>query len=111
MTKSKDKEKAKRLADLAGVGRAFEGEQVSMADIAGKEVTVVDFKFLPSQFRQGEDYITIQIEIGGELKVMNTAAQVISNTFKNITRDQLPAPAVFKQVRSEKSGRDYWTVE
>lgn len=111
MSKEKEKDKAKSLAELAGVGGVFEGVVVPMANIEGTAVKVIDFKFIPSQFREGEDFLSVQIKIGDELKVVNTSAVVVVRAFKAITREMLPAPATFVKVKPASGGREYWTIE
>lgn len=109
-SRKKGAEKAKRLADIAGVGQAFEGDKVTLAEIKGQEVEVLDFKFLKSAFREGE-YVTMQLRMGGELKMLNTEAQVVMNAFRNTNREDLPALVTFVQRTAEASGRTYWTME
>lgn len=99
------------LAELAGCGGSgFEGELIKLEAIKGKKVTVLDYKYLPSQFDDGDDmneYLSIQLEVDGDKCVVNTKAGAIARDFKNIPKEQLPGFITFDQKKG-KAGRMYW---
>lgn len=99
---------ASSLADLAGTGGGvYEGDLVTMEAIENRKHTVLDFKFLPSTFREGGTYACIQIKLGGALKVVNTNAQVILKGLSNVDKSRLPQPNAFVK-RMGKNQREYW---
>ena len=102
-------EAQERLADVAGVGQAFEGETTKMADIAGKDLTVLDFRFIPSQYREG-DFACIQAKLGAKLIVVNTNADIITRVLRGLDKSKLPLKAKFEKEKG-KSGREYWTIK
>ena len=107
-----EKPKEKRLADKAGVGQSFEGEKIKLRDVEGEEVIVVDFRFGQSTYQPGKEFLTLQLEVEGELKVANCGGVVLVAAFHRLDKEKdLPDKAVFKKVASAESGRSYWTME
>ncbi len=108
-----DTKSAKRLSDLAGTGGAqFEGDLVTLEAIAGKEVLVMDYKTLPSSFRQGGTYVCMQIKLpNGKLAVVNTNALVIVKGLANVLKADLQAQVIFAQVQgADKTKKPYWNM-
>jgi len=99
---------AESLADLAGTGGgAYEGDLLAMEAIKDRKHIVIDFKFLPSTFREGGTYACIQIKLGGALKVVNTTAMVILKGLANVDKTKLPTVNAFVK-RMGKSQKEYW---
>ena len=105
----KETEEAQSLADLAGTGGGvFDGPLLKMEDIKGKRHMVLDFKMMPSTFKEG-DYACIQIKMGGELAVVNTTATVILKGLNATDKTKLPAPNAFVMRQGKKEGsKPYW---
>ena len=102
-------EEAQSLADLAGTGGGiFEGPLVKMEAIKNMRHTVLDFKMIPSTYREG-DYVCIQIKMGGELMVVNSTAQVIMKGLAVTDKSKLPVPNAFVMRTGKKEGsKSYW---
>jgi len=99
---------AESLADLAGTGGGvYEGDLLTMEAIKDRKHTVIDFKFLPSTFKEGGTYACIQIKLGGVLKVINTNATVILKGLANVDKTRLPTVNAFVK-RMGKSKKEYW---
>jgi len=98
---------AESLADLAGTGGGtYEGDLLTMEAIKDRRHTVIDFKFLPSTFKQGGTYACIQIKLGGALKVVNTNATVVLKGLANVDKTRLPLQNAF--VMRQGKTREYW---
>lgn len=106
------KTEGRRLSEMAGSsgGGSFEGELLTLEQLDGREVTVLDFKFLPSTFKEGEDYACIQVELDGIKHVINTTATVIVKDLKKVDKAGLPAPVKFVMTKG-KGKYSYWNME
>ena len=99
---------ASSLADLAGTGGgSYEGDLLTMEAIKDRKHIVIDFKFLPSTFREGGTYACIQIKLGGVLKVINSTAMVILKGLAQVDKTRLPIENAFVK-RMGKGGKEYW---
>jgi len=99
---------AESLADLAGTGGGvYEGDLLTMEAIKDRKHTVIDFKFLPSTFKEGGTYACIQIKLRGALQVVNTNATVILKGLANVDKTRLPIVNAFV-MRMGKNKREYW---
>lgn len=104
---------AGRLADLAGTGGGqFEGELVTLESIENQEVTVLDYKLLPSTFREGGTYVCFQARTAdGKLIVVNTNAMVPVKGFANVEKNALPLPVEFFMQKPKGGGKPYWNMK
>ncbi len=104
---------AKSLADLAGTGGGmFDGESVSFESLKDQKVTVMDFRLMPSTFREGGTYACLQIRLAsGKVVVTNTNALVIVKGLANVNKADLPAPVTFfMQQGKDASRKPYWNM-
>lgn len=101
---------ARRLSEMAGTGgQQFEGDLLTMEQVKDQELTVLDFKFLPSTFKEGGTYACIQVEREGVKYVVNTNATVILKGLANVNKADLPAPVTFTKTMG-KNKREYWNM-
>lgn len=109
--------KEKRLAEKAGIGQGtFEGEKIDKKDIEGLEVILVDFRIAPSRYPTAtgapRDYVTLQLEVDGELRFCSLSGQVVVEALKRVDKDKdLPAPVIFLKEKTEDGKRTYWTMK
>jgi hypothetical protein len=106
----RDTEETQSLADLAGTGGGtFEGPLMKMEAIKGLKHIVLDFRMMPSTFKEGGTYACIQIKMGGVLQVVNTNAQVILKGLAATDKTKLPVPNAFVMREGKKAGsKPYW---
>lgn len=109
--KAKEKKQAKRLADFAGTSTVYEGDVIPMADLEGKELTVLAFNFADSSYREGEKFLSMQAELDGEMIVVNTNAKVIMKGFLNVPKEELPLPVTFYMEKPKGGGKPYWNMK
>ena len=109
-SKAKAREQAKRVADFAGTSTVYEGDVVPMSDLEGRELTILDFNYADSSYREGEKFLSMQAELDGEKIVVNTNAKVILKGFMNVPKDQLPLPVVFYMEKPKSGGKPYWNM-
>ena len=107
-----------RLAAHAGIGQGggFEGvEKIEKKDIEGEEVILVDFKFGPSKYKEGKDYVTVLIEMDGEQRQCSIGGQVVVDGLKEIEKKgkdtELPAPVIFQKNATQDGKRTFWTMK
>jgi hypothetical protein len=107
----------KRLADRAGIGQGggFEGiEKIEKKDIEGEEVILVDFRFGPSKYKEGKDFVTVLIEVDGTQRQANIGGQVVVEALKRIEPNkstELPAPVIFEKDKTKDGKRTFWTMK
>ena len=105
---------AKSLADLAGTGgAAFEGELVTLESIQDERVMVLDYKLLPSTFREGGTYVCFSARTReNKMIVVNTNAMVPVKAFAAIVdKGELPMPATFFMQEPKSGGKPYWNIK
>lgn len=110
MAKKNDKAEAKRIADYAGTSTVYEGETVPMAELEDKELIVSAFNYVDSSYREGEQFLSMQCELDGELIVVNTNAKVVVKGFRNVPKEELPLNVVFYMETPKGGGKKYWNM-
>jgi len=75
------------IADAEEIG-GLEGEKVKIESILDKEVLITNFQLRQSHYQKG-DYMILQFQSGGGLKVAFTASEVIRKQVDK-HKDQLP---------------------
>ena len=100
--------KLKRISEVSSHA-TLEGKPITIEDILDEEVAILAFQSRQSQFEGRDTYLAIQLEHGGEKKVLSTGAGAIIDAFEGITQEQLPLIGKFTKQRG-KSGRRYYTI-
>ena len=83
---------AKKFSDL-GIKVEIDsllGEKIKIAKVIGKEIIIKDFKVRASKFEKCKDCLTIQIEIGGEDKVIFTGSGVLKKQIEQVKKEDFP---------------------
>lgn len=57
----------------------FEGDKTKISELVDKEVVILDFEARPSQYREGKDYVIVQIECDGKKVFTTTAAAIVGS--------------------------------
>lgn len=96
----------RRLADVVPES-AIKGNLVTIDDILGKEVLVVDLTWRDSSFKEDQEYLSLTIQVDGEEKTLNTGATQVLGAFKALDTANLPVYAVFEKVTRPDGKRVY----
>lgn len=69
----------------------LDGEKISINDVVGKDIIVLDYADRPSRYAKTKDecYTIIQIELEGEKRVIFTGSSVLKDQL-NTYRSELP---------------------
>ncbi len=89
---------------------AKKADLVSVEDVLGKPILVKGFTFRDSTFKEDTEYLSLEVEVDGEDKVLNTGAERIVHAFKYVKYDQLPAYVTFEKVMTKAGRRVYRIV-
>lgn len=78
----------------------LDGEKIRLDNVLGKEVVVLSHRLNSSKFTDSRtgNYVTIQIEIDGEKKVIFTGSGVLSDQCKRY-ENKMPFKAKIKKVQ------------
>lgn len=68
----------------------FVGDKIPVTKILNTEIKVLEFKIEPSKQKQGSDYLTLQIEKGGNKRVVFTGSRVLIDQIKNVPKEKFP---------------------
>ena len=88
----------KRFSDFARE-KPFEGDKIPMADVLNREITVLGYKKRPSKQKEGQNYITLQIEIEGKRRIIFTGSDVLIRQVEEY-KDELPFVTVIKKINN-----------
>ena len=86
----------------------FNGDQIDTADVLDKEIVIYDYATRPSQFSEG-DFAIVQIEIGGEKRVLMTGAKVLMKSLEK-NNEKMPYRCRIIGIKSPKSHRTYFAM-
>lgn len=89
---------------------AKQADLISVEDVLGKPILVKGFTFRDSTFKEDTEYLSLEVEIDGKDKVLNTGAERIVHVFKYVTLDQLPSYVTFEKVVTTAGRRVYRIV-
>ena len=86
----------------------FDGERIDMEDVLGEPIVIRDMVTRPSSFSEG-DYAILQIEMGGELRVVLTGSKVLVKQVSE-KADRMPFRCKVIEQQSTKSKYKYYTL-
>lgn len=69
---------------------AFVGEKIAVQKLFNLPITVLDRKIEPSKQKEGTEFLTLQIEKGGEKRIVFTGSTVLIQMIKKVRDDQFP---------------------
>jgi len=87
---------------------AFEGERKKIADVFEKEIVVLDFVELPSQYREGQNFAVINAKLGGELITFATGSQALLNQLQRVRQNK---KFPFKAKIVKPAGKRYYSFQ
>lgn len=91
---------ARRFSELGinVVNESLTGEKIKIAKILGKEVLVKDFKLTNSKYEKAKHCLTIQLEVGGETKVIFTGSEMLRRQIEQVDKSDFPFRATIENI-------------
>lgn len=80
---------------------------VGVEEVLGKPILVKGFTYRDSTFKEDTEYLSLEVVVDGEDKVLNTGAERIIHAFKYVKLEQLPAYVTFEKVMTKAGRRVY----
>lgn len=81
---------------------AFVGEKIQVQKLFNLSITVLAFKVEPSKQKKGTELLTLQIEKGGEKRIVFTGSIVMIDQIRRVPEDKFPF------VTTIKGDNDYY---
>lgn len=75
---------------ISAVTSKFIGDKISVSRLVNTEITVVDFKLADSVKKPGTQCLTLQIEKGGEKRVVFTGSRGLISQICQVPRESFP---------------------
>jgi hypothetical protein len=75
---------------------AFVGEKIQVQKLFNLSITVLGFKVEPSKQKKGTELLTLQIEKGGEKRIVFTGSIVMIDQIKRVPEDKFPFTTTIK---------------
>ncbi|TDE53785.1 hypothetical protein [Flavobacterium sp. GT3P67] len=75
----------------------FVGEKIKINNLLDKEIIVVDFRVLPSNYEGKGDRLDIQIEYRDEPRVIFTGGKYLRQTIEKVPKDKFPFKTKIKK--------------
>lgn len=72
--------------------KSFTGEKIKMSKILNKEITVIDFKIVPSKFTEkgNGNRLDLQIEVNGTKHVVFSGSVSLAEAIQQVPKDGFP---------------------
>lgn len=67
----------KRFSDFAKPSGILTGDKIRINDILGKEIEVIGYKISDSKQKLGTKYLTLQIRVNGQERVLFTGSNIL----------------------------------
>lgn len=81
---------------------SFVGEKIQVQKLFNLPITVLAFKIEPSKQKKGTELLTLQIEKGGEKRIVFTGSTVLTDQIKRVPESKFPF------VTTIKGDNDYY---
>lgn len=75
---------------------SFVGEKIAVTRLFNLEIKVLDFKIEPSKQKEGTELLTLQIEKGGEKRIVFTGSTILIQMIKKVPDDKFPFTTTIK---------------
>jgi hypothetical protein len=75
---------------------AFVGEKISVQKLFNLQINVLDFKIEPSKQKMDTELLTLQIEKGGEKRIVFTGSTVLIDMIKKVPKNGFPFTTVIR---------------
>ena len=87
----------RKFSEFATEESQFEGDKVKIDDLLNKEIVVSDYKIGKSKYEGKGNYLTIQVKIENQLKVIFTGSEVLIKQCEKY-QEEMPFMAIIKKV-------------
>ncbi len=87
----------RRFSDFATGEHPLEGDKTRLDDVLNKEVIIKDYKISKSKYEGKGNYITIQIEENGGLKIIFTGSEVLASQCEKY-KEEMPFLTTIKKI-------------
>jgi hypothetical protein len=75
---------------------AFVGEKIQVQKLFNTTITVIAFKVEPSKQKKGTELLTLQIEKGGEKRIVFTGSMVLLDQIRRVPENKFPFTTVIR---------------
>ena len=75
---------------------SFVGEKIKVEKIFNTTINVLEFKIGPSKNNPGTELLTLQIEKGGEKRIVFTGSKVLIDQIRRVEKNQFPFTTIIK---------------
>ncbi|MEK9157705.1 MAG: hypothetical protein AAB638_00795 [Patescibacteria group bacterium] len=75
---------------------SFVGEKIAIQKLFNLPITVFDYKITPSNKKAGTELLTLQIEKGGEKRIVFTGSKVMMDMIKLVPKNKFPFETTIK---------------
>lgn len=69
---------------------SFVGDKIKIDKVINREIVILDFKVQESKINEGKKFLSLQIELSGEKKVIFTGAKLLIQAITQIDKSNLP---------------------
>lgn len=69
---------------------SFVGDKVKIDKVINREIVILDFKIQESKINEGKKFLSLQIELSGEKKVIFTGAKLLIQAIEQMNKENLP---------------------
>jgi hypothetical protein len=85
----------------------FKGNLVTMEEILGLEVLVIDMTWRDSTYQEDAQYLSLTILWENEARILNTGAERVVQVFKQLKHEALPVYVCFEKITLPNGRRVY----
>lgn len=85
----------------------LEGNFISIEEVLGKYIMVISIDWKDSTFKEDTQYLSLEIEVDGEPKILNTGAERVLQVFRTVKAELLPLYVCFEKLQLPGGRRVY----
>jgi len=75
---------------------SFTGDKISVKKLFNSPIQVLEYKIEPSKQKAGTELLTLQIEKGGDKRVVFTGSKVLIGQIRQVPKDKFPFETIIK---------------
>ena len=87
----------KRYSDITTARQPLTGDKIKIEKILGEEITVLAYEIKPSTQKEDTKYLSLQIELENEKRILFTGSTVLMDQIENC-KDNLPFLATIEKI-------------
>ena len=70
--------------------KKFSGDKIKIFNVLEREIIVLDHKIEASTQKAGTEFLTMQIQLNGEKRIVFTGSTGLMNAIKQVPQDEFP---------------------